>query len=324
MNWPSAKSFLPGWKNALLALLSSILLILAFPDFDLWFLAWFAFVPLMWAVERERESTAKPFVLGWLFGTVFFFGTCWWLAYAPIHYAAFPPLLAYSLVLIACLGAGIFPGVFAAVLSVLLRRLGSRALLAAPFVWVFTEFLRYWITGNNWNGLGYSQAFNQLLLPLAKVGGVLFVSWGCVSFAGSILFMVKEASAARLIPFVPFSLWIMLAALIGLIDGSMRVLQKGDLSGPIVAIQPNVPMAGLTYEKWQALRQRHVGLAQAALQKLTTDHQRPTTVIFPESPMNFQYADDPETKAFMDGFARMNNVSVLFNSAEPDRSNGKL
>ncbi len=324
MNWPSAKSFLPGWKNALLALLSSILLILAFPDFDLWFLAWFALVPLMWAVERERESAAKSFVLGWLFGTVFFFGTCWWLAYAPIHYAAFPPLLAYSLVLIACLGAGIFPGVFAAVLSVLLRRLGSRALLAAPFVWVFTEFLRYWITGNNWNGLGYSQAFNQLLLPLAKVGGVLFVSWGCVSFAGSILFMVKEASAARLIPFVPFSLWIMLAALIGLIDGSMRVLQKGDLSGPIVAIQPNVPMAGLTYEKWQALRQRHVGLAQAALQKLTTDHQRPTTVIFPESPMNFQYADDPETKAFMDGFARMNNVSVLFNSAEPDRSNGKF
>ena len=75
---------LPGWKNAFMALASAILLILAFPDFDYWFLAWFALVPLMWAVEREKESTSRSFVLGWIFGTAFFFGTWCWLSYAPI------------------------------------------------------------------------------------------------------------------------------------------------------------------------------------------------------------------------------------------------
>ena len=34
--------------------------------------------------------------------------------------------------------------------------------------------------------------------------------------------------------------------------------------------------------------------------------------------MNFQYETDPETREFIDGFAAKNNVSVLFNSAEPD------
>ncbi|MGQ0540532.1 MAG: hypothetical protein ACT4O9_01620 [Blastocatellia bacterium] len=55
---------LPCWKNALLALLSAVLLILAFPDFEFWFLAWFALVPLFGAVEREKESTSRSFVLG--------------------------------------------------------------------------------------------------------------------------------------------------------------------------------------------------------------------------------------------------------------------
>ncbi len=168
--------WLPSWKNALLALLAAGLLILAFPDFEWWWTAWFALVPLMWAVEREKASTVKSFLLGWLFGTAFFFGTCWWLTYAPIHYAAVPWPIAYFLILIACLGAGVFPGIFAAILSILLRRFGSWAFLAAPFVWVFSEFLRYWVTGNNWNAVGYSQAFVGTKF-LAEFGGVLTVSF---------------------------------------------------------------------------------------------------------------------------------------------------
>jgi apolipoprotein N-acyltransferase len=59
-------------------------------------------------------------------------------------------------------------------------------------------------------------------------------------------------------------------------------------------------------------------------EKLKTDNRPPTTVIFPESPMNFMYEDDAETKAFIDSFAARHNVNVLFNSAEPDASNGKF
>src|SRR5580765_777436 len=112
MKIPSPGTILPSWRNVLLAILAAVLLILSFPDFEYWFLAWFALVPLMWAVEREtrlqkparskgirqalESRVMRSFILGWIFGTIFFFGTCWWLTYAPIHYAGFPPWLAYS------------------------------------------------------------------------------------------------------------------------------------------------------------------------------------------------------------------------------------
>ncbi len=109
--------FLPGWKSVSLAVLAAVLLILAFPDFEYWFLAWFALVPLMFAVELEKASVWRSFVTGWIFGTVFFYGTCWWLTYAPIHYAGFPPWLAYSGMVFVAAIAGLFPAIFAGILG---------------------------------------------------------------------------------------------------------------------------------------------------------------------------------------------------------------
>jgi hypothetical protein len=36
----------------------------------------------------------------------------------------------------------------------------------------------------------------------------------------------------------------------------------------IIAIQPNVPMSGLTEEKWSALRKKHVELSETALSEI--------------------------------------------------------
>ncbi len=332
MRLPALRKRLPGWKNALMALASAILLILAFPDFDYWFLAWFALVPLMWAVEREKESTARSFVLGWIFGTAFFFGTCWWLTYAPITYAAFPPILAYFLLFCVCLVAGVFPGIFAAILGRRFRTQGSIAAVAeTPFVWVFTEFARFWITGNNWNGLGYSQAFNNFApMFFASYGGVFLVGAVVVmvnSCIYQVVLLLREYKAERRV-YVAISG--ALLTVVSLFYGVNWLLGPREQyfapaeKGVVVGIQSNVPMSGLTYEKWQVLRQRHVSLAESALPQVPPEDRQNVTVIFPESPMNFMYETDPETRQFIDGFARKNNVSVLFNSAEPDPTNGKF
>ena len=325
MKFFRVRSILPDWKNALAALASAILLIGAFPDFEFWFLAWFALVPLLWAIEREKESAVKAFVLGWIFGTVFFFGTCWWLTFAPITYAGFPPVLAYFLMFGVCLVVGVFPGVFAAVLSLLLKRFGSIAILAVPFVWVFTEFLRYWLTGNDWNAIGYSQAFAVFTPSYAIVGGVLFVSFACVVLNSFLVFTLLKRDR------LSFSMMVAIWLLVPFIGGSFHFITRfaWDPIAPeaqVIVIQPNVPMSGLTFEKWNQLRQRHVQLAESALGRLNQQqimNRRQATVIFPESPMNFMYEDDPETREFINSFAAKNDVSVLFNSAEPDVRNGK-
>lgn len=367
MKFPRAKYFIPEWKNALLTLASAGLLVLAFPDFEFWFLAWFALVPLMWAVERQLKCIAACFTLGWLFGTAYLFGTCWWLTYAPIHYAAIPWPIAYFLIFIACLGAGIFPGIFALILAVLIRRLGSWAFLAAPFVWVFSEFLRYWVTGNNWNAVGYSQAFNSWfgVLHSANLGGVYLSSfnlvWANSLFAAAIVVGLgisekKMRVRGRLVLFdlsfyvAPVVTLLMWAADREFRKGVRRLKRSGQMSkllpipvlilaafvfnlvfstqefdsehyglNKIIAIQPNVPMSGLDSRSLEVHRQKQIDQAEDEIKKLlSTNSERSTLVILPESPMNFMYNDDREFQQFIGDFARRNNVSVLFNSAEPD------
>src|SRR4029079_5415201 len=59
------------------ALICAFLLILSFPDFDLWPLAWVALVPLLFLIAR-KPMPGRAFLTGWLAGTVFFYGSCYW------------------------------------------------------------------------------------------------------------------------------------------------------------------------------------------------------------------------------------------------------
>ncbi len=300
--------------SAVLSIVSALLLILAFPGFEFSLLAWFALVPLFFAIEREKESVVKSFLVGWLFGLVFFFGTCWWLTFAPITYAGMPWLLTYFFMFCAASVVGIFPAIFSALFSILLKRFGSYAILSAPILWTFTEFLRIWLTGNNWNAIGYSQAFNYLLLGFGSFGGVLLVSFILVAinacYAVPFIKRTKNSAWLALVP----QLILLLAILLNF---SAPIIKKEeDIRAKVIAVQPNVPMNGLTLEKYQQLLERHVQLAENALKQRTTGKEQQTTIIFPESPMIFQYGRDEDLQKFLRDFAVRNNASVLFNSAE--------
>jgi len=311
--------------SAVFAIVSAILLILAFPGFEYWFLAWVALMPLFFAIEREKESIVRSFLVGWLFGLIFFFGTCWWLTFAPITYAGMPWLLVYFFMFCAAAVVGIFPGIFAALFSILLKRFGSYAILSAPFLWTFTEFLRMWLTGNNWNAIGYSQAFlpwwMKLAFPanieLASVGGVYLVGFSVLIIATLLTFFLVRKQI------IGASVFLILILLIGsassfykLMTTPSVLLIEPAIEARIIAVQPNVPMNGLTLEKYQQLLTRHVELAENALKQRTTGNEQPTTIIFPESPMIFQYGRDEELQQYLRDFAVRNNASVLFNSAE--------
>ncbi len=322
MKFSAAKAKLPSSANTILAALSAIVLILAFPDFDLWFSAWFALVPLFFAVEREKQSIVKSFVLGWIFGTSFFFGSCWWLTFAPITYGGVPTAIAYLLLLGAALVAGLFPAIFGAIFSLLLKRFGSGAILSAPFLWTATEFLRFWITGNNWNAIAYSQAFRLSTIQFASIGGVYFIGFLVVLLNSIVLLYFFQPKKHFLLYFAGFFFLIVTDVLNFQSHKDNRFLSQ-NRSANVIAVQPNVPMSGLKYGELENLRTRHVELAENALQKfnqqLTTERRLPTIIIFPESPMNFEYESDRGFQSFLKDFAVRNNASVLFNSAQPNK-----
>ncbi len=332
MRFSAAQAKLPSMANIFLAVVSAILLTLAFPNFDWWFFAWFALVPLFYAIEREKQSFIKSFVLGWIFGVCFFFGTCWWLTFAPITYGGVPAFIAYFLLFGATLIVGFFPAIFSAVFSLFLKRFGTYAILSAPFLWTATEFLRFTLTGNNWNAIGYSQAFTNHLIQTAQIGGVYLVGFWIIVFNSIIT--LNSFSIIRIFTAKNFSYTnsdanksiVCFSLLISLLIVPFALFPKFNLmdnpndkiQSVVVAIQPNVPMSGLKYGELEKLRQRHVELAENALQKIQRTDEQPTIVIFPESPMNFQYESDREFKTFLNDFATGNNASVLFNSAQPN------
>lgn len=316
---------LPGAKSSVLAAGSSVLLAASFPDLGIAPLAWISFVPILIAIRFEKERSLAPFLTGWLFGTLFYFFTCWWLTFAPITYAGFPVIPTYFLLLAASAGAGCFAGIFGLIYGISRKAFGPSAPLLAPFIWTGCDFMRYWLTGNNWNAVGYSQAFNPGLIQNASLGGVNLTGFVVVLASSLVVFVLEffvwNRSDMRN-PLAPAM------ALILLLMGAASMAVPFYLTGPqassgpvaeIVAVQPNVPMAGLDHSKWRALRKRQTDLAESALSK-SNGTEVPVAVVLPESPMNYQYALDPEFRNYIDSFARRNDVSVLFNSAEPDPS----
>lgn len=331
------KSKLPSPLNIGLAILSAVLLILAFPGFEFWFCAWFALVPLFFAVNKERNSLFASFIIGWIFGTVFFFGTCWWLTFAPITYAKFPIALAYFLLFCATFVVGLFPAIFCFLFSIALKKLGTYAVFSAPFIWIAVEFLRFWTTGNNWNAIAYSQAFNNDLIQAAKFGGIYLLGFQILAFnsvfvliLSSFLNFQKNSSDRQINRKNAYLFSIVFIFLFSLPFVSFKTVgsnSENKSKANIIAIQPNVPMSNLNDEKWSELRKKHVELSENALRQINerrTTNDEQTTVIFPESPMNFMYDRDEEFQKFVGDFARKNNVAVLFNAAEPDEENNML
>ena len=326
--WKFIRTSIPSLPETSLVIGSALLTVLSFPNFDLWFLAWIGLVPLLFVVARATTSR-RAFVAGWLWGTIFFYGTCWWLTYPMIHYAHISAWIAYPLFLLPVIFVALFPAAACGLTARVINQFGSWAVVIAPLIWVSFEWLRYAITGQLWNALGYSQAFYPLFIQSA--------AWGGVYAVGFLLLAVNAAVASVLLrPRTSAPLSILAILFIALlIIGTPSFQQAGRItsqstSAPMVtAIQPNVPMdLEGDLKQMSHLLERHLSLSRSAIDQFT-EHETlpyasslPRLVIWPESPMNFSYSRDPHLREVVGRFARTNQASVLLNSLEPAAGGG--
>ena len=317
----SLRAAVPTLVETSLAVVSAVLTIFSFPDFNLAFLAWAGLVPLLLAIVLTRTAP-RAFLLGWLYGTIFFYGTCWWLTYPMIHYAHFSAWLAYPMLLMPIMLVALFPAFFCSLLARVIQHFGPAAICAAPLIWISIEWLRYAVTGQLWNALGYSQAFHPMLIQSARLGGVYLIS-----------FLVVLANAAIVSLLLRQSLFLPLAALsliaVVLLVSSCFLRQQVEIPPPVtnesvtmIAIQPNVPMdTNGDPQQMRELLERHLSLSAAALNQPQA-HFLPRLVIWPESPMNFSYTSDPQLREVVESFTRAHQTSLLLNSLEPAPGGG--
>ncbi|HWT00150.1 MAG TPA: apolipoprotein N-acyltransferase [Pyrinomonadaceae bacterium] len=317
-----ARAAAPARAEAALALLSAALLIFSFPDFNLWPLAWVGLVPLFLAVAR-RPGRGRAFLLGLITGTVYFYGSCYWLTYSMIRYGGIPPWVAFPLIVPGALLLGIFPALCSMGLARAVARWGGRAMFVAPLMWAAMEWARLGVTGQLWNAVGYSQAYATPLIQSARWGGVYLVSFLIVLVNAAVAHMLFERTARATKwggAAIVFAALVILAASLTSGPGA----QTTEPAAVVVAVQPNVPMDPQeSLAETAALVERHYQLSESGLAQFADKFPNvPRVVIWPESPMYFQYARDSEFRQLIAAFARKSHASVLFNSQEPAPAGG--
>ena len=211
--------------NALLALLSAVLLVLLFPPYSLTWLAPLAIAPLVVACARAQTWKSR-LALGYGTGIVYWFGVCNWVAWTLAHHAGITGLAAWLLFALFCLAKSVQLGIFAVLAGPL-----SRSPLALPAIgalWVVLEWSHMY-TAFEWLLLGNAGSNMELPMRLAPYTGV----WG-LSF---VFAMLGTAVAMLLLRRNRLAVaWLLLWPLLWLLPRAAPP-QRADASA--VVLQPN-------------------------------------------------------------------------------------
>jgi apolipoprotein N-acyltransferase len=163
----------------ILCMLTGLLLVLIFPWYDVEWLAWIVFVPLLTATRGVRLRTA--FMGGWISGCVGYLGILRWIPHTMINYGGVPTAVSYGILLLLVVYVGLYVGVFTAAWTWSVRAWPRGAVLVVPALWVALEWIRSQaLSGFPWASLGYSQYLNRLLIQVAELTSVYGVSFALV------------------------------------------------------------------------------------------------------------------------------------------------
>jgi apolipoprotein N-acyltransferase len=296
---PLRRSFLYRWSaagNWLLALASAVLLILAFPRFDLVWLAPVALTPLLIALAREPKP-GRRFLLGWAAGIVYWFGVCYWIQFVLAVHGGLGEAAGWAVFLLFCLAKGLHLAVFALLAGILIRRWWAVPGVAA--LWVAIEST-HGALGFAWLALGNAGLDMGVPMRLAPLTGVYGIS---LVFA-----MMGTALALAMLRRPRMELLWLLAVPFLVFLPALPDAHRGRETA--VLVQPNVSET----EEWtrQSLEEKVNQLALLSLRGVTTAAQTPPSlVVWPEVPAPFYFDQDASFREVISRLARIARAWVL-------------
>ena len=178
--------------NILFAILSGALLILSFPKYGSGFVAWFAFIPLLFALYRVT-SIRQAILLGFITGVVSYTGIVYWIAYVAVNYGYLPIYLGIIIMLLLACYLSVYLAIFAAGIVYFRRKIPLY--LIAPVLWICLEYCKsQFFTGFPWENLGYSQYLNLYLIQFADILGVFGLSFLIILVNVSLFEIINKRS----------------------------------------------------------------------------------------------------------------------------------
>ena len=293
-----------------LAVISGLCLAASLPSLEIAPLAWIGLIPLLMAIRGR--SLRAAFGLGWVTGTVFFLGTCYWIIHTIGHYTNVPVPLAAGVLLLMSSVLGCYHGAFALGLRWFeMRRLP--AVWLAPALWVTLEWLRGWFfIGFPWAALGYSQYRFHSLVQMVEVTGVYGVSAVLVLFnvVVAAVLLAHGSGARRNLPALA-TLTLLVVLLVGAGRWRAAALDALPAAGTLRVglAQGNVAQD----QKWDPAFQAET---MERYRQLTVEaaRERPGLIVWPETAAPFFFQEPGPQRDEVLALARQTGTPLLFGS----------
>ncbi|MCD6093841.1 MAG: apolipoprotein N-acyltransferase [Candidatus Omnitrophica bacterium] len=297
-------------KAVFLAVLSSFLLILSFPKFNLSFFAWVGFVPLF--IVSENRTRKESFLLFYLSGLIFWAGILYWLI--QVNLIGFLLLIFYLALYFGIFGFFIPPAPRSPLPA-------PRYLLFLPSLWVSLEFIRsHLFTGFGWALLGYSQYTNLPIIQIADVTGGYGVSFLIIlvnATIGRVLSEVKKQKSENRNYLFPFFYLLSVLCLLSsvFIYGYSKLthfpLPISHFPLRISLIQGNIPQ----HQKWDAQLKESILSKYIHLSEQTAKSDSPHLIIWPETAVPAYFNQDKEVKKRILSLSSEINTPLLVGAA---------
>jgi len=303
------------------SLLSGILLILSFPNFDLEFLAWFALVPLFYAIEGK--SPWNSFRFGFLTGFISFLGILYWIIVA-VHNYGNVPLIPSILVLLLLVGyLSLYVATFAFLYRFIQIRLELQTILLAPLLWVSLEYLRsFFLTGFPWASLAYSQYINLPFIQMAEITGIYGLSF-IILLINACLYMTLHQWFKKTFPLREVAITSLL--LLGfLVYGYWRmgVVDRKALQNPTLKVglvQGDIDQS----IKWDESFQKETMKIYERLSYKVAE-KKPDLIIWPETATPFFFQDAKEFQPIVLDITNKTGAYLLFGTPSYKVERGKI
>jgi apolipoprotein N-acyltransferase len=235
-----------------LSTLSGCLWFLAVTPFDFSFLAWFAAVPMLMAIDKAGSFRRALFLGGWA-GFVETAGGFHWLIDVMRRFADFPWIGAAAVFLLFCAARALIFLLFTAVVCAVRKRIPVPMTVLAPIAMVSGELLVPQIFPC---GQWISQAWNPLVIQISELTGAFGVTALLMLVNGALFDLTQNARAAR---YPAIAAAALLCA--ALIFGAVRIHQVDEIVAhaprlKVGIVQPNFAYAVEgEFSRDEALRQ---------------------------------------------------------------------
>ena len=293
----------PRYARVLLAMGSGAALGFAFPNYNLWPLAWIALAMLIVASYGVRLREAPLY--GFLHGQVFYPVVLPWVETVMRQYGNISPWISGAFVCAIGTFGGLFCMIFSTGIAAASRRSKLLACALAPFLWTAVEYIRsnFWIFGSSWDLSGYPLTRNLAFLQLTAVTGIYGLCFVVAAFGAVVAYAIMVPAKRH---------WMIAGAvtvvllIIGLVGPKLVPVAQRQYVAHLV--QTNFPQSESYPADWMTI---HAGdLRQLGDISVSAAKAQPGLIVWPEVPAPFSL-EDPIFSRFASSVAQNANGYFL-------------